>query len=119
MKMRTPNIDKLPSHARARPAVVPDGLHIAPCVECGCCNIHLSDDNLSPHNTGGGVCMNCGTEVTRNVALNPTPEELAAIWNGVNDIGTLIMEEEAKISSSVARIDWLRERAAAISAGKS
>lgn len=114
MKMQTPNIEKLPSHARSRPAVIPGGMHIDPCVECGCRDIHLSDDHLPVHNKGGGVCMKCGCEVTRNVALNPTPEELAAIWNGCNNIEILIKAEEANIAASSSKIEWLRERAAAI-----
>ncbi|MES2877505.1 MAG: hypothetical protein V4713_03715 [Pseudomonadota bacterium] len=116
VKARTPNIEKLPSYARSRPVMNYEGLHIEPCLECGCRNIHLSDDNIfnekhPNHNTGGGVCMNCGSEVNRNAPPNPTPTELAAIWNSCNDIKLLIEAEQKSIAASRSRIEWLQIRA--------
>src|SRR3546814_8346214 len=46
--------------------VVERELHVAPCIECGHEDIHLSDSNYSSFNVGGGKCKNCNHQSTRS-----------------------------------------------------
>lgn len=92
--------------------VVERELHVAPCIECGHEDIHLSDSNYSSFNVGGGKCKNCNHQSTSSVGIFPTSDEMAAIWNAENDINFLIAAEEKKIAVSKARISELKKLAA-------
>lgn len=95
-------------------ATVERDIHVAPCLECGCADIQLSDSNYSSFNIGGGKCKGCGHEVTGNVSCSPTLDAMAAIWNAANDIPTLISAEEKKIAEATDRISMLQEKLAPI-----
>jgi hypothetical protein len=79
-------------------------IYVAPCIACNNTDISLSDCGYSSFNIGGGYCKSCKREVNAGCGTFPTPDQLAAIWNSLNCVKTLIAAEEKKITDAKLRI---------------
>jgi hypothetical protein len=79
-------------------------IYVAPCVKCGGSDIHLSHNNDSSFNMGGGKCVKCGHEVVVDLSINPVVGQMAAAWNAKNDIATLIRAEKGVIALAQSNI---------------
>lgn len=85
-------------------------VYVAPCLECGCSDIQLSDNNYSSFNQGGGKCKACGHTTYAGVGCLPKMDDLIAIWNAGNDIKQLIEKEQNKILVSFDIINVLQQK---------
>jgi hypothetical protein len=90
------------------PSIVRTKVDIAPCLTCGSTDIHFFDYGYYQGNSGGGRCKSCNNESTSSLHWNATIKDWIKIWNGCNDIPTLILREQTKIADANIRIKELK-----------
>lgn len=86
-------------------------VYVAPCIKCGSSDIRIYDCGYPSFNCGGGECRKCGNKVTAtSLECDPSIDVLAAIWNGENDIASLIAEAEKNIKDNQQLIKTLKRK---------
>lgn len=85
-------------------------LKVEPCPRCGNEGIVLFNCGYSSFNPGGGMCPDCGFEVSEYVDWNTDKKAMARVWNrGAKDVGES-PEEKLKVKLKAERLKARRLR---------